>query len=92
MIKTFRHKGMARFFSTGSTSGIQAIHAARLSRQLQHLNQATGPQDMNIPGWQLHPLKGDLKDHWSVSVNGNYRLTFTFDSQDAILVDYQDYH
>ena len=93
MIRSFRHKGIQRFFETGSTAGIQAVHAPRLARQLRQLNDAHSPQDMNIPGWKLHPLKGGtLKGHWSVWVNGNWRLTFFFEGEDAVLVDYQDYH
>ena len=93
MIKSFRHKGVQRFFRSGSTTGIQAAHASRLARQLRQLNDASSAQDMNVPGWKLHPLKGaGLKDHWSVWVNGNWRLTFMFEGEDAVLVDYQDYH
>jgi len=93
MIKTFRHRGLQRFFETGSKAGIQAAHASKLARQLRQLNDATGPEDMDLPGWNLHPLKGrDLKGHWSVWVDGNWRLTFMFEGQDAILVDYHDYH
>ena len=92
MIKSFRHKGMERFFETGSRAGIQTAHAPRLSRQLLALNAAKRAEDMDLPGWQLHPLKGDLADHWSVKVSGNWRLTFTFVGEDAALVDYQDYH
>lgn len=86
------HKGLEGFFNDGSKVGIQPAHAPRLKRQLAHLDQAASPQDMNIPGWALHPLKGELAGHWSVSVNGNWRLTFTFEGGDAVLVDYQDYH
>jgi proteic killer suppression protein len=64
----------------------------RLSRQLFALHQASAPQQMEIPGWRLHALGGDLAGHWSVWVNGNWRMTFAFDGEDAILVDYQDYH
>lgn len=93
MIRSFRHKGLQRFFEKGSTVGIQAGHAPRIARQLRQLNDARAPQDMNMPGWRLHPLKGrELKGHWSVWVNGNWRLTFAFEGEDAILVDYQDYH
>jgi len=93
MIKTFRHRGLQRFFETGSKAGIQAAHASKLARQLRQLNDAAGPEDMDLPGWNLHPLKGrDLEGHWSVWVNGNWRLTFMFEGQDAILVDYHDYH
>lgn len=93
MIKTFRHGGLERFFKTGSKAGIQAAHASKLARQLRQLNDAQSPDDMDIPGWRLHPLKGaTLRDHWSVWVNGNWRLTFKFEGEDAVLVDYQDYH
>jgi proteic killer suppression protein len=89
MIKSFRHAGLQRFFETGSKAGIQPHHAQRLSRQLMKLNAATGPADMNMPGWKLHSLS---TGHWSVWVNGNWRMTFTFENDDAILIDYQDYH
>jgi proteic killer suppression protein len=56
------------------------------------LNAASKPSDMGLPGWNLHPLKGNLKGHWAVSVDGNWRLTFAFEGEDAVLVDYQDYH
>ena len=92
MIRSFRHKGVERFFKSGSRSGIQAADAPRLARQLSALNAATRPEDMNRPGWDWHALKGGLYGHWSVSVNGNWRLTFAFENGDAILVDYQDYH
>jgi toxin HigB-1 len=93
MIKTFRHKGLKAFFESGSKAGIQAAHEERLGRMLNRLNEATSAQDMNLPGWVLHPLKGqDLKGHYSVRVNGNWRMTFTFEGKDAVLLDYQDYH
>jgi proteic killer suppression protein len=92
MIKSFRHKGIQRFFETGSKAGIQAKHAVRLNRQLLALNQAQAPADMNLPGWKLHPLTGGMAGHWSVWVSGNWRLTFIFEGSDAVLVDYQDYH
>ena len=92
VIKSFRHKGIQRFFLKGTTVGIQVAHAARLARQLQRLDVARRPQDMNMPGWQLHALKGDRKGYWAVWVSGNWRLTFKFEGEDAVLVDYQDYH
>lgn len=92
MIKTFRHKGLQRYFETGSKAGIQAAHAVKLRLQLAALNQASRPEDLCAPSWALHPLKGDLKGHWSVTVNGNWRMIFAFDGTDAILVDYLDYH
>lgn len=92
MIRSFRHKGLQRFFQTGSKAGIQPKHAARLNEQLAVLNIARKAEEMNIPGWQWHGLKANLAGHWSVSVSGNWRLTFAFEGEDAILVDYQDYH
>lgn len=92
MIKTFRHKGLKAFFETGSKAGIQPHHAARLERQLLRLNVAKDPSYMNMPGWNLHPLSGELAGHFSVWVSGNWRMTFMFDGTDAVLVDYQDYH
>lgn len=92
MIKTFRHKGLERFFKTGSRAGIQPPHAKRLRLQLGKLDTAKGPEDMSMPGWKLHSLEHDLAGHWSVWVNGNWRVTFTFENGDAILVNYQDYH
>jgi toxin HigB-1 len=92
VIKSFRHAGIAKFFATGSKAGIQPAHANRLRLQLAQLNVATVPGDMDLPGWRLDPLKAELKGHWAVSVNGNWRLTFAFEGDDAILTDYQDYH
>ncbi len=92
MIVSFRHKGLETFHRTGSTRGIQAAHAGKLRRILGLLDVAQGPQDMNVPSFKLHPLKGDLAGHWSVWVNGNWRMTFRFVESDVELVDYQDYH
>lgn len=92
MIKTFRHKGLETFFRTGSKSGIQPHHAGKLRVMLTMLDSAKQSDDMNAPGWSLHGLSGDLAGHYSVSVNGNWRLTFLFEGEDAVLVDYQDYH
>ncbi|WP_028216142.1 type II toxin-antitoxin system RelE/ParE family toxin [Paraburkholderia oxyphila] len=91
MIKTFRHKGLASFFLEGSKSRILAHHAGRLRILLGALDQARGPQDMNTPPWRLHALQGSPVGHWAVWVNGNWRLTFTYDGTDAVLVDYQDH-
>lgn len=92
MIRTFAHKGLETLFRTGSKAGVQPSHAARLRRQLAQLDVATAPQDMGLPGWGLHPLKGELAGHWSIWVSGNWRLTFRFEGTDAVLVDYRDYH
>lgn len=92
MIKSFQHKGLQAFFETGSKAGIQPHHGPRLARQLARLHEATAPDDMNVPGWRLHPLAGSLAGHYAVSVSGNWRMTFRFDGADAVLVDYQDYN
>ena len=92
MIKSFKYKGLELFFVTGKKSGIQPSHAERLRRQLFRLNESKAWEDMNIPGWKLHVLSGRLANHYSVSVSGNWRVTFKFEGEDAILVDYQDYH
>jgi len=93
MIKTFRHKGLKAFFEKGSVAGIRPAHAPRLAAMVRRLNETSSVQGMNLPGWGLHPLKGrELKGHFSVWVSGNWRMTFTFDGTDAVLVDYQDYH
>jgi len=92
MIKSFRHKGLKKFYETGSTSGIQANHAHRLRMQLIALETAQSIDDMNIPGFRLHSLKGQLKNRWSVSVSGNWRLTFEFRESHVYVLDYEDYH
>ena len=92
MIKSFLHKGLKEYFETGSKKGIQPEHASKLARILDRLDASTSPQDMNLPGYRLHELKGDMRDFWSVTVNGNWRVTFYFVGRDAYLVDYKDYH
>lgn len=92
MIRGFKHRGLARFFETGSKAGIQAQHAERLRLILGRLNAATAPRDMGLPGLSLHPLKGERKGTWAVTVSGNWRVTFTFVGKDADSVDYEDYH
>jgi toxin HigB-1 len=89
VIKSFEHKGLDKFFRSGSLAGIQAKHAGRLRLQLAMLDNARRPEDLNAPGWRL---QGKLQGHWAIWVSGNWRLTFRFDGEDAILVDYQDYH
>jgi proteic killer suppression protein len=92
VIRRFKHKGLGKFFVTGAKSGIQAQHAERLRVILGRLSAATAPADMNLPGLDLHQLKGDRKGTWSVKVSGNWRLTFSFIGKDADAVDYEDYH
>jgi len=92
MIRSFRHKGIQRFFEKGIKSGIQAHHEKRLRLMLSRMDDSKGPEDMDAPGWKLHALTGSLKGHWAVWVDGNWRLTFMFEGEDAVLVDYQDHH
>ena len=92
MIKSFRHSGLEAFFRTGFKAGVQPQHAKRLRLQLAALDGSVGPAGMNLPGWRLHRLAGRLAGQWAVSVSGNWRLTFRFDGEDAVLVNYQDYH
>ncbi len=98
MIKSFRHRGVEALFENGSKAGIQPPLALGWCGRgnglsgLKHLDRSNGPEDMNVPGWRLHLLEGKLANHWSVWVNGNWRLAFSFDGEDAVLVDYQDYH
>ena len=91
-IKEFRHKGLERFFRTGTKAGIQAKHADRLRLILGRLNVATGPVDMNLPGLGLHELKGVRAGTWAVKVSGNWRITFVVADKDIDRIDYEDYH
>ena len=92
MLKSFKHRGLEKFFTEDSKAGIQPDHAKKLRLQLTALNSAKKPTDMDAPGWKLHPLKGAFAGQWAISVNGNWRLIFAFDGEDAVLVDYMDYH
>jgi len=92
MIKRIRHKGLERFFRTGDTRGINAQQAAWLRILLTSLDAAKGPSAMNLPGYRLHPLKGERKGQWAVSVSGNWRLIFMFEDGNATDVDLVDYH
>lgn len=92
MIRSFKHKGLAKFFKTGSTAGIQAVHAKKLQLILGRLNAATDAKDMDLPGLRLHELSGNRAGIWSVTVSGNWRVTFRFVEGDAEIVNYEDYH
>jgi len=92
MIKSFRHKGLKQLFETGRSRSVSTALTRRLIRQLDFLNRATSPVDLNLPGYRLHELKGARKGTWSVMVSGNWRLTFTFKGEDASDVDLEDYH
>jgi proteic killer suppression protein len=92
VIKSFANKGLEAFFLDGVKKGIQPKHARRLADVLDRLNAAHSVRDMNFPGSGLHQLKGKLRDYWSVSVSGNWRIIFRFEDGDASHVDYVDYH
>lgn len=92
MIVSFRHKGLEALYRSGSKRGVRASHVAKLERILSALDVAQSSADLTIPSFRLHPLKGELSGHWSIWVNGNWRVTFRFVEQDVELVDYQDYH
>ena len=92
MIKSFKHKGLRVYYEKGSLKGIQASHSKKLRMQLAALDTACSIDDIDIPGYNLHPLKGDRKGLWSISVSGNWRLTFEFTDGNVFVLDYEDYH
>jgi len=92
MVKSFKHKGLDRFFRRGDYRGIPGPSAARIERILDRLDAALRPDDMNLPGYKFHPLKGDRTGTYAVTVTGNLRITFEFEADDAIHVDLEDYH
>jgi toxin HigB-1 len=92
MIVSFVHKGLETFYRTGNKKGIQPSQANRLRMQLAALDSAKRIEDMNLPGYRLHELKGDRRGTWSITVNGNWRITFKFLGSNAEIVDYEDYH
>ena len=92
MIKSFQHKGLERFFRKGDAKVLQGQHAGRISRILDALDEASCPDQLKIPGMYLHPLKGDRKGQWAMTVSGNWRITFAFDGDDVIIVNLEDYH
>ena len=92
MIKSFKHKGLKSFYEAGSTAGIKPSHRNKLRLQLTALDTATCIEDMDIPGFHLHSLKGTRKGIWSISVSGNWRITFKFEDGNAYIVNYEDYH
>ncbi len=92
MIVGFRHKGLRLLYETGSAKGVNPAHKTKLLSILAALDVAAGPAELTLPSYQTHPLKGALAGHWSIWVNGNWRVTFCFVGADVELVDYQDYH
>lgn len=92
MIRSFKNKGLEKFFYTGSKKGIKPEHSSKLERVLDRLDSSISVQDMGLPGFKLHKLSGKERQTWSVWVNGNWRVTFYFEDGDAFVVDYRDYH
>lgn len=92
MIKSFKHKGLKQFFEAGKKVGIQAKHAKKLRMQLTAIDTAQVIDDIDLPGFSLHPLKGSRSGIWSISVNGNWRVTFEFRDGNAYILNYEDYH
>lgn len=92
MIKSFRHKGLQRYFEDGSKAGIRAEHEVRLRMRLTALDTAMCIEDMDLPGFRLHPMKGDRKGLWAIDVNRNWRIVFAYKGGNAFVVDYEDYH
>jgi proteic killer suppression protein len=92
MIERFRHIGLERLFRDGNPSGVNPQLAAKLRRMLILLDKGKDPSTLNLPGYRLHPLKGERQGQWSATVSGNWRLVFEFDGENATNVDLVDYH
>jgi len=92
VIKTFRHKGLQKYFETGSKAGIQADQEGRLRMRLTALDTAICIEDMDLPGFRLHPLKGEREGLWAIDVNKNWRIVFSFEGGNVFVLDYKDYH
>jgi proteic killer suppression protein len=92
MIVSFRHKGLRLYYEKGDASKLQAQHLTKIRLILTRLDAVSKPEEMNVPGYNLHLLRGDLKGFWSVKVSGNYRIIFSFEGENVSEVDYLDYH
>jgi toxin HigB-1 len=92
MIKSFKHKGLERLFTKGSASGVQADYAGRITLMLDAIDAAEQVNELDLPGFRLHRLKGDKRNLWSVRVSANWRITFEFKKGDAYILDLEDYH
>ena len=92
MIKSFKHKGLEKFYNTGSAAGIQPYHKQKLRMRLIAMDTATNIEDINLPGFRLHPLKGDRVGLWAIGVSKNWRITFKFQDGNVHVVNYEDYH
>ena len=92
MIRTFRHKGLKRLFERDEASGLRADQVGRIKDALAHLDRSQKPTDLDLPGYRLHALKGNLRGFWSITISGNWRMVFRFEDGDALDVDLIDYH
>ncbi len=92
MIRSFRDKGLRRFAKTGDRSKLSVQNTSRIERILQRLDAAVRPEEMNLPGWRFHALRGDKAGRYAVDASGNWRITFAWDGEDAVDVDMEDYH
>ena len=92
MIKSFIHKGLQKFFENGTTKGIQAQHSKKIKMRLTALDTAMNIEDLQLPGFNLHILKGNKAGIYSIKVNGNWRITFRFENENVHVVNYEDYH
>jgi proteic killer suppression protein len=92
VIKRFRHRGLKRLYERDDHRGLNPEHLEKIARVLARLDQAERPEDIDLPGFRLHPLKGDLSGFWSITIRANWRIIFRFEAGDATDVDYVDYH
>jgi toxin HigB-1 len=92
MIRHFRHRGLKRLYESDDRREVSPQHADKIARILARLDEATRPQELNLPGFRLHPLKGDLAGYWSITVSANWRIIFRFEGGGATNVDLVDYH
>lgn len=92
MIQSFNHKGLKKFYETGDSSGILPSHIRRITVQLAALDRAVKVEQLNVPGWNLHKLRGSKKECFAITVNKNWRLTFKFEDANVYILDYEDYH
>ncbi|MFA7240398.1 MAG: type II toxin-antitoxin system RelE/ParE family toxin [Sulfuricellaceae bacterium] len=92
MLETFKHKGLEVFFTEGDRRLLSPQHVGRIKRILDLLNDAAKVEELNIPGYELHPLKGDRKGEWSMKISGNWRIVFCFEDGNAFDVNLEDYH
>ena len=92
MILQIRHRGLKRLYERDDASGLNATHVEKLSRILARLDRASRPEHMDLPGWRLHPPRGELAGFWSVTVSANWRVVFRFDDGNTTDIDYLDYH